>query len=409
MSATIAIVDPFFSGENFPAIAESMGYRALWIRSNPAIPMPDPAVLPAHFVRYDGDIEKLAALCREMEVRAAFAGCENGVLLADALSEMLSLPSNGTALSRARRHKGEMKKAFAAAGVPCARFSSIRSFDAADARAAMAEVDLRFPVVIKPPMGFSTLGVFTCEDEAALDRGLAALAALDLSPYGIGRDEILIEEYIGGDEFIVDTLGEGDVIHITDAWRYEKITFRGRHHVYRSAHLLPHGDPRIGRIVPAALDAVRALGIRIGPAHVELKLSPAGPRIIEVGARIVGVHLADLVKVATGRDIERATVSAFLGGKADLAGAGKPWKHAAVVVLMTAANGEIRGVRGVPEIERLPSFVRHRLRTEPGQRVQPTADLITSPGLVYLAHERADQVADDVEACHRLFALEVIP
>ena len=51
---------------------------------------------------------------------AVVAGQETDVLLADALSERLGLPSNGTALSPARRDKHEMAEVLRRAGVRCA-------------------------------------------------------------------------------------------------------------------------------------------------------------------------------------------------------------------------------------------------------------------------------------------------
>lgn len=409
MLSTVAIVDPYFSGGNFPAIAGVKGYEVLWIRSNPTIPLPDPPQLPEHFVRYDGDLAALVERCRALDVRAAFAGCENGVELADHLSEALGLPTNGSALSAARRHKGRMKEAFAAAGVPCARFTSIRSFGAEEALAAMAAAGLSFPVVIKPPSAFSTMGVFTCANRAALARDLASLARIDFSPFGLACDEVLIEEYIDGDEFMINTLGDGGRTAVTDAWRYEKVDFLGRKYIYRLGHLLPPDGDMARAIIPTALAGVAALGIRVGPSHVELKLSQCGPRIIEIGARICGCHVAELARVATGQDIEAAVVDAFLGRPVAIGPRYRCERQATIVFLMTARRGAIRSLLGIEEIERLPSFVQHFLRVQPGGQIEPTVDLLTTPGLIHLAHADRAQLQADAEACHQLFDLEVIP
>jgi biotin carboxylase len=58
---------------------------------------------------------------------------------------------------------------------------------------------------------------------------------------------------------------------------------------------------------------LNAAGYRTGPAHTELRLTPAGPRIIESQARLGGDRIPRLVELATGIDIERAVFAALAG------------------------------------------------------------------------------------------------
>ncbi|UFX44293.1 MULTISPECIES: hypothetical protein [Bradyrhizobium] len=62
-------------------------------------------------------VEFHAQVLRGRKLEFVIAGCETGVELANLLSERLGLPSNGTALSAARRDKARLADALGAAGV----------------------------------------------------------------------------------------------------------------------------------------------------------------------------------------------------------------------------------------------------------------------------------------------------
>ena len=59
--------------------------------------------------------------------------------------------------------------------------------------------------------------------------------------------------------------------------------------------------------------AVHALGIRDGPAVVQLQVGAGGPRVVEVGARLGGGHDAELCEAAVGVDLNKLALAAALG------------------------------------------------------------------------------------------------
>jgi len=80
------------------------------------------------------------------------------------------------------------------------------------------------------------------------------------------------------------------------------------------AHFIPSHLPAGEReeISQLASAAAEALGIRRGLVHTEIKLTPAGPRIIEVNARIGG-FIGDLYERATGQDLLELGIAAACG------------------------------------------------------------------------------------------------
>src|SRR5213076_2049669 len=68
-----------------------------------------------------------------------------------------------------------------------------------------------------------------------------------------------------------------------------------------------------GGVPAVAAQAVEALGISEGPAIVQLRIGPDGPRVLELAARIGGGHDAELCEAALGIDLNALALSAALG------------------------------------------------------------------------------------------------
>jgi biotin carboxylase len=63
--------------------------------------------------------------------------------------------------------------------------------------------------------------------------------------------------------------------------------------------------------------ALRALGFAVGAAHTEIKLTPEGPRVVEVNGRIGG-GVPDMLRLVAGVDLVKATMRAALGSAAGI-------------------------------------------------------------------------------------------
>lgn len=97
-----------------------------------------------------------------------------------------------------------------------------------DELAKVCAHDLPFPVVLKPNVGFCSLGVYVVQDEAAWMAALEDIAAHEqqwraMYPESvIGSQEYLIEGYIKGQEYALDAYFDGEgVPHILNLWRHD--------------------------------------------------------------------------------------------------------------------------------------------------------------------------------------------
>jgi biotin carboxylase len=60
-------------------------------------------------------------------------------------------------------------------------------------------------------------------------------------------------------------------------------------------------------------DVLAAMRISFGPFHCELRISADGPTLIEIGARLPGDRITDLIEMATGVSLSRVMVASYLG------------------------------------------------------------------------------------------------
>lgn len=109
--------------------------------------------------------------------------------------------------------------------------------------------------------------------------------------------------------------GETHIITVTDKYITQPPYF------VELAHCEPSvlDEHTIEEIKAVAVRAIRAIGIENAPAHVEIKVTEEGPKIVELAARLGGDFIASrLVPLSTGIDMVGASVLLTAGGKPDL-------------------------------------------------------------------------------------------
>ncbi|MGQ5640625.1 MULTISPECIES: ATP-grasp domain-containing protein [unclassified Streptomyces] len=238
------------------------------------------------------DLDASAELLRAHRPDAIVTFSESRLSGTAELAVRLGLPYHAPETVRLLRDKYAQRLRLRERGVDSVR--SHRLGRPGDWPAALAAVGL--PAVLKPSSGEGSRSTHLVEDA---ERG-AALAGELLS--GAGREQdLVLEEYLRG-----RYCGPyGDYVSV------ESAVSGGRVSHWAVTGKFPLAPPfrETGQIRPAVLpeperaatlrlvtDALHALGVTTGVTHTEVKLTPAGPRIIEVNGRLGGwqVQLARL-------------------------------------------------------------------------------------------------------------------
>jgi hypothetical protein len=158
---------------------------------------------------------------------------------------------------------------------------------------------------------------------------------------------VLAEEYLDGPEISVEAFshaGRHTIVAIT-----QKILGIGFVEV---GHAVPaEVDGRLERdVVDMTVGLLDAVGLVEGPSHTELKLTGAGPRVVESHNRIGGDNIADLVREVHGVDLERLAVGVPLG-LLEWNGASPPSRGGAAIRFLTPPAGVVRSVERPEDVE----------------------------------------------------------
>ncbi|TCC06291.1 ATP-grasp domain-containing protein [Kribbella soli] len=215
------------------------------------------------------------------------------------------LPGHSSDVVELVTDKYAQRRRLAAAGVDPVRCHQLTR--AGDWAAACDDVGL--PAVLKPSHGEASRDTFLVHDRRT---------GADLVDQLLRRTPALVvEEYLSGRP----AQGVGDYVSV------ESITSYAQTRHLAVTGKLPLVEPfrETGQFWPCQLSsdeqdeitaltgkALEALGITFGISHTEVKLTPHGPRIIEVNGRLGG-HLADLALRSSNLDLVALAAKVALG------------------------------------------------------------------------------------------------
>jgi hypothetical protein len=238
--------------------------------------------------------------------------------LTAALAKRLSLTYHSVPTADRLADKYLQRRALRQAGLPGPAVweppsPDLGSEEYARAVAALAD-NVTFPVVVKPRRGASSIATARADDR----RQLAHL----LGRFGAREGGLLVEEYLadrdnGGpfaDDMAVELLLQGGrVWRLATTGKFKHAPpFRGRG-CFLPSHLDPWTE---AELFGAAEAAVRALGVTDGFANVDIKLTPEGPRIVEVNGRLGG-NVQVMMELAGGPPIMPLVFGLALGHDMD--------------------------------------------------------------------------------------------
>lgn len=243
-----------------------------------------------------------AKLLAEFRPAGIVTFSEDMVATTARLAEHLCLPYHSAETTHLLRNKFAQRRRLCEAGVDATRSLLIRS--TGDYESAARQVP--FPAILKPALGGASRDTHVVSG----DLGSTDLVATLLARHA-GAGLVLEELLVGRDV----AAGIGDYVSV------ETAVVHGRVHHLALTGKFPLADPfrEVGQFWPALLDereaaeivqlvtdGIEALGVQLGITHTEIKLTPSGPRIIEINGRMGG-HINELaVRSGVGNFVEIA-------------------------------------------------------------------------------------------------------
>jgi len=351
----------------------------------------------------------LAALARHLDRHGqrlsgiACYDCES-LLLAAAAAEAHGLSFHPAPAIRAARDKGESKRLWRAASVPCPASAAASTLE--EARRALEIVGL--PAIVKPLTGAGSELVFRSETkEEALKAFKSACAALiahgDPRMYAEGGATLLFESFVSGPEFSADFLleaGRARALRLGG-----KLVSREAECGIARAYVVPAfesmGVPA-SEVEEILARAATSLGFTGGLFMADFIVSGGTPKVLEVTPRVSGDCLPWLSRRASGLDTLGLTLDCAEGLPLAIPEPGA-WRPLVGLRLFARRAGTVKVLDGArllsdPRVEEVHFYRR------PGHRVALPPDDYHSRVLGH-ALFRPDPARTLEEECAELEAL----
>ena len=295
----IIVVDCISSGTNYIEDIVNRGHKPviLELQSGEMDAVEYKQKMQSNYNRigYDYDLvfekdtyEETVEMIRELDPLLIVAGSERGVILTSRLSNDLGLLGTPIENLDAMTLKDKMHERLVEAGLRHIRGKVVTSVDEA---VEFYEAESLNEVVIKPIYSFCSVGVRICLDKEEMIDSLKEIFNKN-NAYGDVNTELLVQERINGEEYIVNTTSCEGIPRLISMWKYEKIKTSEGAIVYDTIKSVKRLNLGEAEMVEYAYDVVRAIGIEYGPVHGEFMIDEKGPVLIEVNCRPAGLSMA---------------------------------------------------------------------------------------------------------------------
>jgi len=371
-------------------LAKEMGLEAVVVDADPqavCVPLAD------RFEKIDlKDKDALEAFARSLQNDGGLsavmtAGTDFSASVAW-VAEKLGLPGIPYETALNASDKERMRRRFKEAGVPSPDFFIVHRSDAA--KDALPKLPFPFPVVVKPVDNMGARGCRRADSEEELRTALKDALAFSRS----GR--AIVEEFMEGPEFSVDAIvyqGEITICGLADRHIYFPPYF------IEMGHTMPTDLPKDQAewLLSVFKAGVQALNITNGAAKGDIKLTPRGPMIGEIAARLSGGYMSGWTyPYASGVEPTRAAISVALGEAPNNLEPLRNWTSAERAFI--SIPGQVAEVYGLDEAREIPGVQDVFSRISKGSRVQFPENNVTKCGNVISLlpdREEAIQVAED--------------
>lgn len=214
------------------------------------------------------------------------------------VADYFGLPAKNWHTTYGAKNKAEMRRRLQAIGIDALWHATVCD------TGALAQLGAApFPVVLKPREGVASLQVTLARNEQELKQQCEAAWADHP-----GRP-MLIEKYIDGPLYTLETLGDGRSTVVLGGFRVELSPppyFVEHEAVWQPAATLPDHAAKV-------LETVRAFGVGFGACHTEYVQTPKGPRLIEINYRNIGDYREFLLQDTLGIPLFETVLRLYLG------------------------------------------------------------------------------------------------
>jgi biotin carboxylase len=335
---------------------------------------------------------------------AAIVGVDDqGVMTAALASQRLGLRHNPPLAVARTRDKAAMRRALAREAIPQPAFVVLERDS--DALAAAEAVGL--PCVVKAVSLSGSRGVIRANNHREVRAAVTRVRAIAVAARRPADEPLLLERYVAGAEVALEGLmhdGELEALAIFD----KPDPLEGPY-FEETLYVTPS---RLPASVLAALEqcsaaAARALGLREGPVHAELRVDAGQASVLELAARSIGGLCSRALQFGAGISLEVVILRHALG--LEVKHSARERAASGVMMLPIPRAGVLLEVRGQARARAVEGVDGLEITIARGRTVVPLPEGDRYLGFLFARGASAEAVEQSLREGHGHLRVRIAP
>ena len=326
--------------------------------------------------------------------------------LAASLSSALGLPHNSPRSASTARNKFHMRTLLGNEGMSIPHFS-LCSIDEDPQQIAPG---IQFPCVIKPLTLSASCGVIRANDMKSFSEAFLRIKTLLIHMGLTEKDEgqhLLVEDFIPGFEVAVEGLMINGALTILAL--FDKPDPLDGPFFEETLYVTPsrHSKATQDSISETMQQAARALGLREGPIHGEVRVNETGTWIIEVAARSIGGRCSQTLRFGSGISLEELILRHSL--RMELPDLKRENQAAGVMMLPIKQLGRLESIHGQHEAKCIPGIESLEMTAQPGDLLVPLPEGTRYLGFLLARAASPDRVESALRKAYDCLHIHITP
>jgi biotin carboxylase len=383
----------------FAGAAHRLGFEAI-LATDRCHVLEDPWGDRAIPVRFDDPYAAAEAISQAGPFDGIVAVADRPTLVAALAAERLGLPYNSPASVEAAHNKFLARQRFEAVGLPVPRFFRVALGQ------DPTQVEAPYPCVLKPLGLSASRGVIRANDPTEFAAAFRRIGALLARPeIRVMRDEqnryIQVESFIEGREYAIEGVLTAGILKTLAV--FEKPDPLDGPFFEETLYITP---PRVepSPLIAAAEKAIRALGLRRGPVHAELRYDDRTAWVLEVAARPIGGLCAKALRFEGGMPLEELLLRHAVGE--EISQLQLEPGASGVMMIPIGREGIYEGVEGLESAREIADI---EITAKVGHALEPLPEGATYLGFIFSRGESFEQVERSLRSAHARLRFQIAP
>ncbi|MCP1122500.1 ATP-grasp domain-containing protein [Bacillus sp. 3103sda1] len=221
---------------------------------------------------------------------------------------------------------------------------------------------MEFPLIVKSPKSTGSKDVLLVKDKDQLISSMQSLLKK------LPNEEILLEEYVDGPQYLVEVLVRNEKVHIIAIIEQEITLFE--RFIVTGYSLLGQVNKKLYNSLFNAINSIiQAFNMKNGACHLELRRINDIWKLIEINPRISGGAMNDMIEIGHGINLVQETIQLMLGNKPLLNK--KHYKYVYTHYLTVKSKGKLIQVTGKDRSSKYPGVEKVYIKPKKGTVLKP--------------------------------------